>query len=170
MFLIGDKVVHPMHGAGIIERITHERLDSRVSSYYVFRMPAGGLVLKIPTDACCQIGLRCLSTAEHICQVLSAIPTLEVQMSSNWNQRYRDNLARLKSGDLLEVGSSDALHPVDAIVSRATCFEKNGLEINGVVDSSDPIQLNSGVCSFTGKGSGYNTCLLYTSPSPRDRG
>ena len=98
MFLIGDKVVHPMHGAGIIERITHERLGSRVSSYYVFRMPAGGLVLKIPIDACCQIGLRCLSTAEHICQVLSAIPTLEVQMSSNWNQRYRDNLARLKSG------------------------------------------------------------------------
>lgn len=97
MFLIGDKVVHPMHGAGIIERITHERLGSRVSSYYVFRMPAGGLVLKIPIDACCQIGLRCLSTAEHICQVLSAIPTLEVQMSSNWNQRYRDNLARLKA-------------------------------------------------------------------------
>ena len=51
MFLIGDKVVHPMHGAGIIERITHERLGSRVSSYYVFRMPAGGLVLKIPIDA-----------------------------------------------------------------------------------------------------------------------
>ena len=69
MFLIGDKVVHPMHGAGVIERITHERLGSCVSSYYVFRMPSGGLVLKIPTDACCQIGLRCLSTAEHICQV-----------------------------------------------------------------------------------------------------
>ena len=65
------------------------------------------------------------------------------------------------SGDLLEEGSSDALHPVDAIVSRATCFEKNGLEINGVVDSSDPIQLNSGVCSFTGKGSGYNTDECY---------
>ena len=65
------------------------------------------------------------------------------------------------SGDLLEVGSSDALHPVDAIVSRATCFEKNGLEINAAVDSSDPIQLGSGVCSFTGKGSGYNTDLCY---------
>ena len=43
----------------------YERLGSRVSSYYVFRMPAGGLVLKIPIDACCQIGLRCLSTAEQ---------------------------------------------------------------------------------------------------------
>ena len=118
MFLIGDKVVHPMHGAGIIERITHERLGSRVSSYYVFRMPAGGLVLKIPIDACCQIGLRCLSTAEHICQVLSAIPTLEVQMSSNWNQRYRDNLARLKSGDLLEVAW------VIKEIGRASCRER----------------------------------------------
>ena len=111
MFLIGDKVVHPMHGAGVIERITHERLGSCVSSYYVFRMPSGGLALKIPTDACCQIGLRCLSTAEHICQVLSAIPNLEVQMSANWNQRYRDNLARLRSGDLLRLPGS----------SRASC-------------------------------------------------
>lgn len=65
------------------------------------------------------------------------------------------------SGDLLEEGSSDTLHPVDAIVSRVTCFEKNGLEINGVVDSSDPIRLGSGVCSFTGKGSGYNTDECY---------
>ena len=103
MFLIGDKVVHPMHGAGVIERITHERLGSCVSSYYVFRMPSGGLVLKIPTDACCQIGLRCLSTAEHICQVLSAIPNLEVQMSANWNQRYRENMERLKTGDPRQV-------------------------------------------------------------------
>ena len=104
MFLIGDKVVHPMHGAGIIERITHERLGSRVSSYYVFRMPAGG--------ACAEDPHRCLLPdrpavsvhgGAHLAKVLSAIPTLEVQMSSNWNQRYRDNLARLKSGDLLEV-------------------------------------------------------------------
>ena len=55
------------------------------------------------------------------------------------------------SGDLLEEGSSDALHPVDAIVSRATCFEKNGLEINGVVDSSDPIRLDSGDLAYLSK-------------------
>ena len=42
MFLIGDKVVHPMHGAGIIERITHERLDSRVMLYGHSACPPGG--------------------------------------------------------------------------------------------------------------------------------
>ena len=50
---------------------------------------------------------------------------------------------------------------MSAIPTRATCFEKNGLEINGIVDSSDPIRLGSGVCSFTGKGSGYNTDECY---------
>lgn len=103
MFLIGDKVVHPMHGAGVIEQITRERTGGQINSYYVFRMPVGGLTLKIPTDSWRELGLRQLSTAEHIRQVLAAIPALEIQMSANWNQRYRDNLARLKSGDLLEV-------------------------------------------------------------------
>ncbi len=103
MFLVGDKVVHPMHGAGVIEQITRERMGGQINSYYVFRMPVGGLTLKIPTDSWRELGLRQLSTAEHIRQVLAAIPALEIQMSTNWNQRYRDNLARLKSGDLLEV-------------------------------------------------------------------
>lgn len=103
MFLVGDKVVHPMHGAGVIEQITRERMGGQINSYYVFRMPVGGLTLKIPTDSWRELGLRKLSTAEHIRQVLAAIPALEIQMSTNWNQRYRDNLARLKSGDLLEV-------------------------------------------------------------------
>lgn len=65
------------------------------------------------------------------------------------------------SGDLLEEGSSDALHPVDAIVTQASCFEKNGLEINAAVDSADPIRLDNGVSSFTGKGTGYNTDECY---------
>ena len=45
MFLIGDRVVHPMHGAGIIENIIEERLAGKLGRYYVFRMPVGGLVL-----------------------------------------------------------------------------------------------------------------------------
>lgn len=82
MFLVGDKVVHPMHGAGVIEQITRERMGGQINSYYVFRMPVGGLTLKIPTDSWRELGLRRLSTAEHIRQVLAAIPALEIQMST----------------------------------------------------------------------------------------
>lgn len=103
MYQVGDRVVHPMHGAGIIESIVQERLCGQLGSYYVFRMPSGGLTLKIPTGSCGAIGVRALSTSGRIREVLSAIPGLEIDRTTNWNRRYRENLNRLKSGDLLEV-------------------------------------------------------------------
>ena len=103
MFLIGDRVVHPMHGAGIIENIIEERLAGKLGRYYVFRMPVGGLVLKIPTDNCGSIGVRALSTAAQIEEIFHKIPSLPVEINSNWNRRYRENMERIKSGDLFEV-------------------------------------------------------------------
>ena len=73
MYQVGDRVVHPMHGAGIIESIVQERLGGQLGSYYVFRMPSGGLTLKIPTGSCGAIGVRALSTSGRIREVLSAI-------------------------------------------------------------------------------------------------
>ncbi len=103
MYLIGDKVVHPMHGAGIIEGVTEERVSGRKASYYVFRMPVGGLVLKIPTENCANIGVRALSSVDEIGEVLRQIPEMDAEMTANWNHRYRENMQRIKSGDLLEV-------------------------------------------------------------------
>ena len=94
-----------MHGAGIIESIVQDRLGGQLGSYYVFRMPSGGLTLKIPTGSCGAIGVRALSTSGRIREVLSAIPGLEIDRTTNWNRRYRENLNRLKSGDLLEVAA-----------------------------------------------------------------
>ena len=77
MFSVGDLVVHPMHGAGVIDAIVQEKVAGSTQDYYVFKMPVGGLLLKIPTA--------------------------NSQASSNWNKRYRENLLRMKSGDLYEV-------------------------------------------------------------------
>lgn len=103
MYRIGDKIVHPLHGAGVIEEITEERLLGKPSRFYVFHMPTGGLTLKIPTENCSAIGVRALSTPEHIESIVSAIPALDTEMNENWNHRYRENMQRLKSGDLMEV-------------------------------------------------------------------
>ena len=103
MFCVGDKVVHPLHGAGIIEEITQERLVGMPGSYYVFRMPTGGLTLKIPTENCGAIGLRGLLSREKMEELLQKIPFLDAEMTNNWNRRYRENMEKLKSGDLLEV-------------------------------------------------------------------
>ena len=101
--MVGDKVVHPMHGAGVIRDIVVERLAGQRKSYYVFSLPVGELVLKIPTESCEKIGIRGLSTSEAIDALISKIPQIPVDMTVNWNQRYRENMDRLKSGELSEV-------------------------------------------------------------------
>ncbi len=103
MFCIGDKVVHPMHGAGIIDGIVSERMGGVTQEYYVFKMPVGGLVLKIPTANSAAVGLRATVAAGDAARLLRELPGLAVEMNSNWNHRYRENLQRLKSGDLYEV-------------------------------------------------------------------
>ena len=103
MFQIGDKVVHPMHGAGVIDGIVTEKIGSAVQDYYVFKMPVGGLVLKIPIATSEIIGLRSIVSFEEASALIEAIGSMKVDMTSNWNHRYRENMERLKSGDLYAV-------------------------------------------------------------------
>ena len=103
MFCIGDKVVHPMHGAGIISDVVREKIAGTVQDYYVFRMSVGGLVLKIPVLSSGTVGLRRIVEQEEADRLLAALPAMDTEMTSNWNRRYRENLQRLKSGDIYEV-------------------------------------------------------------------
>ena len=103
MFSVGDLVVHPMHGAGVIDDIVRERVAGSTQEYYVFKMPVGGLLLKIPIAKSQLIGLRAIIGRAEAEQLISSIPEIAVDQDSNWNKRYRENLERLKSGDLYQV-------------------------------------------------------------------
>ena len=103
MFSIGDLVVHPMHGAGIIDDIVQEKVAGVTKEYYVFKMPMGGLVLKIPVANSAAVGLRGIISRAEAEALLDALPDLTVETNANWNKRYQENLTRLKSGDLYQV-------------------------------------------------------------------
>lgn len=103
MFKVGDMIAHPMHGAGIIDGIEEKRVQGVTRSYYVLKIPTGGMVLWIPTDSCETIGVRPIVSADAVDAVIAAIPDVEIDVARNWNQRYRENMLRIKSGDLMEV-------------------------------------------------------------------
>ena len=103
MFSIGELVVHPMHGAGVIDDIVRERVAGTTKEYYVFKMPMGGLILKIPTENSQAIGIRKVISKAEADELLEEIPAIAVEHNANWNKRYQENLLRLKSGDLREV-------------------------------------------------------------------
>lgn len=103
MFRVGDKIVHPMHGAGIVDEIVTRKVNGVLRDYYSLRLPVGGMLVMIPTETCGEIGVRAVLTAEEADRVLGEIAGIQVELEPNWNQRYRENMLRLKSGNLLEV-------------------------------------------------------------------
>lgn len=103
MFQIGDKVVHPMHGAGVIDSIVRRRVAGQVQEYYQLRLSVGNMVVMVPTDNTGEVGMRPVVSGAKAEELMSEMEGIEVDMTSNWNRRYRENLVRLKSGDLLEV-------------------------------------------------------------------
>ena len=98
LFQIGDKVVHPMHGAGIVESIVQKKVNGVMRDYYVLKLP-----VMIPTENSEEIGVRPIVDREQADRVLEEIGSLQVEMTQNWNRRYRENMERLKSGDLFQV-------------------------------------------------------------------
>lgn len=103
MFKVGDKIVYPMHGAGTIESIEEKEVLGETQKYYVMKMPVGDIKVMIPTKNAEMIGVRDVignETAKGVLDVLSRNTNV---VTSNWNKRYRDNMEKMKTGDIYEV-------------------------------------------------------------------
>lgn len=103
MFKIGDKIVYPMHGAGIIEAIEEKEILGEKRSYYVLRMPIGEMKVMVPISNVNTIGLRKVIDGEEVRKVFSILQEEDSPMSSNWNRRYRSNMEKIKSGNVYDL-------------------------------------------------------------------
>ncbi|MCL2568736.1 MAG: CarD family transcriptional regulator [Oscillospiraceae bacterium] len=115
MYRIGDRIAHPLHGAGEIERIEAKKINGTTREYYVVKMPVGDMIVMIPKETSDSIGVRPIVGADEADSIFAAISGLEVNMTQNWSRRYRENMIRIKSGDLLEVAAV-----IKGLVSRET--------------------------------------------------
>ena len=102
MFNIGDKVVYPMHGAGIIQDIEEKNILGAKESYYIIKMP-GEVKVMVPTAKAEEIGVRNIIDVDTASKVFKVLETDSTEMSMNWNKRYRDNMDKMKSGDIYEI-------------------------------------------------------------------
>ena len=103
MFNIGDKVVYPMHGAGVIESIEEKEVLGETKKYYVLRLPVGDMKVMIPVTNYKDVGLRQVIDGDGVQRVFRILSEQSTSMSSNWNRRYRANLEKIKSGNVYEV-------------------------------------------------------------------
>ncbi|MDD4681333.1 MAG: CarD family transcriptional regulator [Clostridia bacterium] len=113
MFSIGDKIVYPMHGAGVIESIEEKEILGEKKSYYVMKMPVGDMKVMIPINNVDCIGIRDIINRNDADKVFKALEVSCDEQTANWNKRYRENMIKIKSGDVFEVAEV-----VKSLVSR----------------------------------------------------
>lgn len=103
MFQVGDKVVYPMHGAGIIEAIEEREVLGQTRKYYVMRLPLGDMQVMIPISGVKGIGLRQVIDRNGVQQVFSILSDRSNTATASWNRRYRANLEKMRSGNIFEI-------------------------------------------------------------------
>lgn len=103
MFNIGDKVVYPMHGAGIIKAIEEKEILGATKKYYIMSIPLGDMKVMIPMDNVKKIGLRQVIGEEEVKQVFNILRSRHSALGVSWNRRYRINLEKIRTGSIFEV-------------------------------------------------------------------
>ena len=104
MFKIGDKIVYPVHGAGVIVDIESKVILGEKKEYYVMKIPVNEMKVLVPLGSMADVGIRDIKSPEEMDKVLDVLkdPAKE-KMPANWNRRYRFHQDKIKTGDLEEI-------------------------------------------------------------------
>lgn len=105
MLQIGERIVYPMHGAGVVAGIEECEVMDETKSYYVIRMPLGNMKMMVPTDNVEAVGIRDIIPSEKIADVQKVLEEKPRRVAGSWNKRFHANLERMKDGDICSVAA-----------------------------------------------------------------
>jgi len=103
VYSVGDKVVYPMHGAGVIEAIEEKEVLGEKDYYYIMRLQMGDMKVMVPRGSADEVGLRPVIDCDEVPKVYEVLKAEATPMSQNWNRRYRANMEKMKTGDIFIV-------------------------------------------------------------------
>lgn len=104
-FKIGEKVVYPNHGVGIIEQINYGVLNGRTEKYYMLRIASSGLKVMVPQMNAMSVGLRPVVRSGETLKVLGFLEKGKFNSHHDWKHRFKENSERMRTGALIEVAA-----------------------------------------------------------------
>ncbi len=113
MFAIGDTVLYPLYGVGVIKAIKQMEILGDVGEYYELEVCATGMSVMLPTAADKNLGLREVVDKQTALSIIDGFADIQAEICQNWNKRYRENMELLKSGDIY-----DAARVVRSLMGR----------------------------------------------------
>ena len=102
-FQVGDKVVYPNHGVGVIEQISSRTLGASVEKFYLLRIKASSLKVMVPFHNVESVGLRRIIRNGEVQTIVDFLTDGKCENHSDWKYRFKENSEKMRTGSLLEV-------------------------------------------------------------------
>jgi CarD family transcriptional regulator len=102
-FKVGDTVVYPHHGAAEINAIEHKNVNGKDLEILVLQVHQGNLIVRVPAQNVDLVGVRDVVNSEGLDEVFEVLRQPYVEEPTNWSRRYKANLEKLASGDVVRV-------------------------------------------------------------------
>ena len=104
-FKLGEKVVYPNHGVGVIEQISYGYLNGKSERYYMLKICSSGLKVMVPQSNVMNVGLRPVIRNQQAGEVLSFLEKGRSNSHHDWKHRFKENSDRMRTGSLMEVAA-----------------------------------------------------------------
>jgi CarD family transcriptional regulator len=122
-FAIGEKVVYPNHGVGVIEQINRRSMSGKPEAFYHLKIAANNMMVMIPATNATDVGLRRLIKKAEVKKVLEHLKHTEVKNASDWKNRFKENSEKMRTGCIFEV--ADVLKSLSQLsINRILSFRE----------------------------------------------
>ncbi len=105
VFHIGDRVVYPNHGVGVIEQISSRTIGSTVEKFYLLKIKSSSLKVMVPFHNVSSVGLRAVVRNGEAQKVVDYLSCGECNNTADWKDRFKENSERMRTGSLLDVAA-----------------------------------------------------------------
>lgn len=102
LFNIGDYIVYPMHGAGVIEAIEKKEVLGEIREYYVIKMPMNNMNVMIPIAQIESSRIRMVADLPMVDEALDVFHHGASDTTLTWKERYKTNMDKMKTGELYD--------------------------------------------------------------------
>ncbi len=102
-FQIGDKVVYPNHGVGVIEQINSRTIGLNVQKFYLLRIKSSSLRVEVPFHNVDLVGLRPVVKNGEVAKIINFLTDGKCDNHTDWKYRFKENSDKMRTGSLLEV-------------------------------------------------------------------
>jgi CarD family transcriptional regulator len=102
-FEIGDQVVYPNHGVGLIERIANRLVQGKLERFYLLRICSNDILVMVPTGNAQDVGLRRTITSREVSKLLTFLASGKFFSQRDWKDRFKENSEKMRSGSIYNV-------------------------------------------------------------------